>query len=59
MKKGDVIKFRVSCRWGFQRGPRKVKKVNKDGTVEIRLGGWPNFRVQPHEITHINGKARQ
>jgi len=54
VKNGDTIRFRVACRWGWERGPRKVKETT-DRAVAVRCAGCSRFWVRLNEITHING----
>lgn len=49
IKKGDLIKIKVACRWGWLRGWRVV--TGHIGTrVLIRANSTSEFMIRPNEI---------
>ena len=50
---GKRLVFRSVTRWNTREATRVIKNVNDDGSVEVRFGGHPNFRVRPHEVRMV------
>jgi hypothetical protein len=67
LRVGDRILFRAITRWSGSLVWRVVKKINqpredpyrshlgryRDATVEVRYGGWGNFKVYADEIEDV------
>lgn len=56
---GDRVTFRSIARWSAKAQTRVVKAVEPDGHVQVRYGGWGDFRVRPDEIVAIKRSERE
>ena len=59
LRKGDRIQFSSPTRWaGFAVVWRVITGFRSDGAVNVRYGGYGDFRVELHEIKDVERRGR-